>query len=131
MHHRRAACGCGQLRIETSGDPVRISVCHCLACQTRTGSAFGVQARFALADVRIEGTSTRYTRSADSGYEVTFNFCPHCGTTLFWTLARFPDVIAVAVGAFADPKFPAPRVSVYEVSRHDWLSIGGDVEHSD
>jgi hypothetical protein len=29
-------------------------------------------------------------------------------------------VIAVAMGAFADPAFPAPRHSVYESCRHSW-----------
>ena len=131
MLTRRAACGCGQLRIETRGDPVRLSVCHCFACQTRTGSAFGFQARFPLASVSFEGTATKYTRIADSGNEVTFNFCPHCGTTLFWTLSGYPDVIAIAAGAFTDPGFPSPKVSVYEVSRHAWVVIDAAVEHFD
>jgi hypothetical protein len=47
-----ACCSCGQLQVTTTGEPVRISVCHCLACQRRTGSAFGVQARFRYAVVR-------------------------------------------------------------------------------
>ena len=37
-HH--AECSCGQLQVDADGDPVRISMCHCLACQRRTGSAF-------------------------------------------------------------------------------------------
>jgi hypothetical protein len=72
MTARYAACGCEQLQLTAEGDPVRISVCHCLACQRRTGSAFGVQA-----------------------------------------------------GAFADPGFPAPRVSVREERRHSWLDLPG------
>ena len=43
---RHAACSCGQLRLTVEGEPVRVSICHCLACQRRTGSVFGVQARF-------------------------------------------------------------------------------------
>jgi hypothetical protein len=40
-------------------------------------------------------------------------------------------VIAVTVGAFADPAFPAPRVSVYESRRHPWASVPEDAEHID
>jgi hypothetical protein len=29
-------------------------------------------------------------------------------------------VIAIAVGMFADPGFPPPRISVYEGRRHSW-----------
>lgn len=43
-----ASCNCGQLSLSVSGDPIRVSVCHCNACQKRTGSAFGVQARYPL-----------------------------------------------------------------------------------
>ncbi|MCZ6616567.1 MAG: aldehyde-activating protein, partial [Gammaproteobacteria bacterium] len=46
MTTRRAACSCGNLRLTARGDPIRVSVCHCHACQRRTGSVFGVQARF-------------------------------------------------------------------------------------
>lgn len=53
MTTRRATCTCGQLGVDCEGDPVRVSVCHCLPCQQRTGSAFGVQARFARAQVRF------------------------------------------------------------------------------
>jgi len=37
----------------------------------------------------------------------------------------------VAVGAFADPGFPPPRVSVYEQRRHSWLGLPDDMEHFD
>ena len=43
---REAACSCGQLRVAVEGEPVRISMCHCLACQRQTGSAFSMQARY-------------------------------------------------------------------------------------
>ena len=46
MATRDAACHCGQLRLEVDGDPFAVSICNCLACQRRTGSAFGMQAGF-------------------------------------------------------------------------------------
>jgi hypothetical protein len=131
MVARHASCSCGQLRIETTGEPVRISVCHCRACQRRTGSAFGVQARFARTHVAIRGRSSRYERAGDNGQKTTFHFCPDCGSTVHYQMAQYPDVIAIAVGAFADPGFPAPTVSVYEVRRHKWLQLLGPIEHMD
>jgi hypothetical protein len=79
--------------------------------------------------VQIEGLSSSYTRIGDSGQITTFHFCPSCGTTLHWELADFPDMIAVAVGAFADPTFLTPQVSVYEFRRHPWVDISGPVGH--
>ena len=46
MAAREAACSCGQLRVATEREPTYVVVCHCLACQRRTGSAFGAQAWF-------------------------------------------------------------------------------------
>ena len=42
-----------------------------------------------------------------------------------------PEAVGVPVGAFADPAFPAPRVSVYEERRHAWVGMPADVEHLD
>ena len=130
---RNAACACGQLRLACRGEPVRISVCHCLDCQRRTGSAFGVQARFPLADVAIEGESRTFTRSSDSGNPVTLHFCATCGSTVCWELQAVPGFLAVAVGAFADPQFPQPWISVFEARRHPWVAIEptGPIERFD
>jgi hypothetical protein len=126
---REAACSCGQLTLEADGDPVRISVCHCLACQRRTGSAFGAQARFPAERVRVTGRHAEYVRVADDiGEERRFRFCPECGSTVFYTSDGDADLIAVALGAFADPGFPQPTVSVYESRRHRWLELPGTIE---
>lgn len=127
---RVATCSCGQLRVTCEGEPNRISICHCLECQKRTGSVFAAQARFPRAAVTIEGQSTGWTRLGDSGQPGTLYFCPVCGSTVYWGPAEF---IYVAVGAFADPSFPAPFVSVYEARRHPWALAAGKLplEHFD
>lgn len=111
---------------------MRVSVCHCLPCQQRTGSAFGVQARFAREQVRFFGAANTFQRTGDSGGTATFRFCPTCGATVYWDHDGLPGFVIVAVGAFADPNFPAPKVSVYEVRRHAWaLAPDLDLEHLD
>ncbi len=50
---------------------------------------------------------------------------------MYYTCDDFPDVIAVPVGAFADPTFPAPSFSVYEARKHPWVSVPTDAEHMD
>lgn len=131
MTTRRAACSCGQLTVVTEGEPTRISVCHCLECQRRTGSVFAAQARFPEANVTIEGTSTAFTRAGDSGDRATFHFCPACGSTVYYRLEGVPGSVAVPIGAFADPTFPPPRVSVYEERKHPWVAVPADAEHFD
>lgn len=126
MGTRYAACSCEQLRLWAEGDPVRVSMCHCLACQRRTGSAFGIQARWPAKNVRIEGRHSEYTRVSDDGEQRTFSFCPECGATVFYKID--PEWIAVPVGAFADPTFPPPTVYVYESRRHPWVRLPEGIE---
>jgi len=104
-------------------------MCHCLECQKRTGSTFGAQSRWPRDHVTIAGRATEYVRIADSGNGITFHFCPKCGSTVYYLLNDIPDVIAVAVGAFADPSFPAPKFSVYESRKHPWTGVPADAEH--
>jgi hypothetical protein len=123
MRSRTASCSCGQLRIEVTGEPLGVGVCHCLACQRRTGSVFAALASFA-APYTVSGAATEYVRVGDEGARFTFRFCPVCGTTLFHIEEGYEDsFVAVAVGAFADPSFPAPRASVYECRRHSWVQL--------
>jgi hypothetical protein len=128
MIKRLASCSCGQLIAEASGEPIRVSVCHCLACQRRTGSVFGAQARFARAAVKTAGIGTEYTRVGVEGTKITFTFCSTCGATVFYTMAGQEDIVAVPVGAFADPSFPAPSRSVYEARKHSWVQVPPNAE---
>jgi hypothetical protein len=122
---RRAQCACGQLTATCSGEPVRVSVCHCLDCKRRSGSAFSWTARWLRDDVVIEGRATAHLRIGDEGGRATMNFCPDCGTTLYYLYEAMPEVVAIPAGMFADPAFPAPQVSVYDPFRRcAWVDIG-------
>jgi hypothetical protein len=123
MKTRTASCSCGQLRIEVHGEPLGVGVCHCLACQRRTGSVFAALASFAT-PYRVFGNATEYVRVGDAGARFRFRFCPVCGSNVFHTEEDGEQSsVAVAVGAFGDPGFPAPRDSVYDCRRHSWVTL--------
>ncbi|HEY5849642.1 MAG TPA: GFA family protein [Lysobacter sp.] len=129
MTDRVASCSCGQLTASTRGEPVRISICHCLECQKRSGSVFAAQARFPSDAVTIRGPSTEYARTGEEGTTARFHFCPVCGSSVYYLMDAIPDMVAIPVGAFADPDFPQPRVSVYENRKHHWVRVPDGVEH--
>ena len=128
---REASCSCGQLRVTTTGEPVRVSVCHCFDCQKRTGSAFGAQARFPSDAVTHAGRAQEYVRTADSGNKITFSFCPDCGGTVFYQLDKLPGFTAVALGCFAQHALPEPTISIYEARRHGWVTLPESCERMD
>ena len=128
MTTRPATCSCGQLKIEVEGEPCGVGLCHCFACQRRTGSVFAAFASFAV-PYRVTGTATEYVRIGDQGARFRFRFCPVCGTTLFHTEEGYEDrSVSVAVGAFAEPSFPPPQVSVYDCRRHPWVQLPAGLE---
>lgn len=127
--NRIASCNCGQLTARVVGEPTRVSICHCLACQRRTGSPFSAQARYPRESVTISGESSGFVRVGDEGPGARFHFCPHCGDTVYFEPLGLPGQIAIPVGAFADPGFPAPTVSVYEDRMHAWVVPPATAEH--
>lgn len=129
LPNRIAACSCGQLQAEVRGEPVRVSICHCLACQRRTGSVFAAQARFARDNVTVSGTAAEYVRIGDEGSRITFHFCPRCGATVYYAPEGLEECLAIPVGAFAEPGFPAPSVSVYEERMRSWVVPPSHAEH--
>ena len=129
MTTRTASCRCGQLRATASGEPVRASVCHCLNCQKRSGSAFAVQVRWPAAAVEIEGRSATFVKTGDSGGTATFHFCPDCGSDVYY-LAGAEDLVAIPIGAFDEPYHLPLNYSVYESRKHPWVEIDAS-EHYD
>jgi hypothetical protein len=125
MATRTAACHCGQLRLEVTGDPLAVSICNCLACQRRTGSAFGMQAGFKADQVQVSGRFRDYSRISDQAdrKEHVFHFCPDCGSQVFYTEPTDADLIIVSVGSFADPSFPPPTEAYYDSRRHPWVEF--------
>jgi hypothetical protein len=133
MSVRTAQCRCGAVQAECRGEALWVSVCHCLDCQRRSGSAFAAQARFPVEAVTITGETREWLRVAESGNRAAFRFCAACGSDIAYTVEVQPELIAVPLGTFADAGFmPVPAYSVYEGRKHRWVAVVGDeIEHID
>ncbi len=126
---RTAECHCGSLRVVASGEPERVYLCHCKACQRRTGAVVHSGASYPKNRVQIAGKHKIYERDADSGFKIRFHFCPNCGSNVFYEGDRNPGNIGITVGSFADPGFPPPTYSAWEESRHGWLGLPTILDH--
>ena len=120
---RISHCCCASLRAEATGEPAFVAACHCIKCQRRTGSPFGVSTYFPKEQVCTEGPSGN-----DSGRKIKIHFCPDCGSSVFWYGELYPNLIGIAFGAFADPSMPRPMLSVWETTRHSWVSFNHQLD---
>lgn len=124
-----AKCQCGQLSVIAPGPSRGVIVCHCSYCQRRSGSPFGALAYYPSEKLTITGHATRFERpTATGGIAETF-FCATCGSTMYVRVGKQPTMLGVPIGAFADPKYPAPMLSVWEEGKHDWVIIPDPTEH--
>jgi hypothetical protein len=127
-------CVCGSVRYTCTGEPERVTICHCLWCQRRTGSAFGTEVVFREENVAVSGIEpTRYRHVSDeSGRWLDVYFCPRCGSNLGFTLQAVPGVRTVPAGTLDDPQLLSPRQTkfrhVFTRSRRTWGDLAPEVE---
>jgi len=122
MSGHSARCACGALSIVADHEPLKISVCHCKACQRRTGSAFGVAVFFDRTRTTPDGASQSFVRLGDSGEALEFHFCLSCGSTVYWYPAFRPGLVAVAIGCMEDDGL-LPAQEVYTEHRRPWAAV--------
>jgi hypothetical protein len=112
---RLASCSCGQLRAEVHEDPMVVSVCHCYACQRRTGSVFSTQAAFPREAAAIEGEGKEFVRVGDEGARFRFTFCP----SSTGERTRNRPAPSASANAPCPPTHPTPYLLV--VATVSWL----------
>ncbi|WP_417309173.1 GFA family protein [Devosia sp.] len=119
-----ASCLCGEVRI-SCGDQVGAGgYCHCEDCRKATGSAFGVNIPFAAETFRVlSGEIGSFTKTADSGNELTRHFCLHCGSPLYGTSPQHPHRVYVRAGIIDQPQLVHPASQSWCQSKVAWAEI--------
>jgi hypothetical protein len=131
---RSGGCVCGDVRYVTQGEAERVTLCHCLWCQRRTGTAFGTEAVFLESQVAFSGTAaSRYRHISDeSGRWLDSFFCPRCGSNLGLTLEAVPGIRSIPAGTFDDPSWLSPARTrfrhVFARTRRTWSELTPLVE---
>lgn len=121
-------CLCGTVTFECD-ELGAAGYCHCEDCRRCTGSAFNVSVRCAASGFRIlSGEPASFTKSGDSGCELTRYFCQSCGSPLFTSSLRDPAVIYVKAGVLDDPETVRPALQAWTRSKVVWANIPSDIE---
>ena len=113
---RSAGCLCGQVRIKTSGEPLRRSLCHCLDCRKSHGAPFVAFAIFPPDAVAVTGE----TRANVTGKGYARHFCRSCGSPVF-AIEENRNEIELYSGSFDETSIFPPTYELWTVRREDWL----------
>ena len=119
----KGGCLCGTHRYRVTGEPMRVSVCHCRFCQRRTGGACGVGVFFAEENIEINGADLGvYEHTSDeSNRKVRLHFCRRCGTTIAAKLERFPEGWVIFGGTLDDPNWLKIERIIWTRSAQRWM----------
>ena len=109
MERYTGGCLCGDVRIEATGQPYRVGLCHCLDCRKHHGALFFAGAMFPEDAVTIEGETREYGGR---------HFCPRCGSSVF---GRHGDEVEVHLGALDATDQFTPTYELWTVRREAWL----------
>src|SRR5438128_1643089 len=74
-------CLCGAIRYRVSGAPITTNLCHCTQCRRQTGSPLPAFVTFPLDRFHLLSGEPASYRSSDFAVR---QFCPRCGSALFW-----------------------------------------------
>lgn len=118
-------CLCGAVRYRVEGDPVAVSICHCVNCQRNSGSAFSVNVIFPKGAMTVEGEPAIFEDHGDTGAIVQRFFCGTCGTPLeSRSVFSAPNHTVIKGGSFDDPGAFVPDSELYCRSALPWWTDG-------
>lgn len=102
-------CLCGNVRIEATGQPYRVGLCHCLDCRKHHGALFHASAVFPKDAVTVVGATADYAGRF---------FCPRCGSSVF---SRSADEVEINLGTLDSPNQLRPTYELWTTRRESWL----------
>ncbi|HEY0626171.1 MAG TPA: GFA family protein [Allosphingosinicella sp.] len=117
-------CHCGAVRYKVEGEPARAGLCHCRDCQGHTGAPVVGWAIFKQDQVEIEGALSTYESSSEGRRQ----FCPRCGTSIFYLNdVIFPGLIDVQIATLDDPDAVQPKEQIQLADRIGWMQSAHDL----
>ena len=119
---RTGACACGAVRYEVTGEPTKVTYCHCSKCRRwhgHLGAYFAVKRDgFRLVDDR--GLKWYVVNDA-----VRRGFCRECGSSLLWD-EKGDERMSICAGSMDAPTGLISKAHIYVGSKGDYYPLADD-----
>jgi hypothetical protein len=114
-------CYCAAVSMQATAAPKSVVNCHCGQCRRLSGAAFTTWASFAkTAVVTTDGAPL-------SSFQVTPNvtrhFCPVCGSHVFTSDTRLPNILGVPAGALDGQALNRPSAHYFVDHKASWHAV--------
>lgn len=122
-------CHCGKIAYEAEVDPTATQICHCLDCQTLTGSAFRVTVQAPPESFRlVRGEPQIYLKIADSGSRRRHAFCGNCGAPVYRMPTDNSPNFSLRVGGLNErAELCKPGRQIWSRRRLPWVAEIGTI----
>jgi hypothetical protein len=114
----KGRCHCGAVRYEMPDEGIHQALCHCTDCRRHSGAPAVAWALVRQDQLTVEGELKEYASSEHGRRQ----FCPACGTSLFYTNEQiFPGAVDVQVCTLDDPEAMPPGAQIQVAERIGWM----------
>lgn len=122
-------CHCGSVRYEIEGEALTHALCHCSDCRRHAGAPMVGWTMYRQDCVKITQGTPRTYASSEHGRR---QFCPDCGTGLFYSNAQMlPGIIDVQSATYDDPDAVPARLHVQVAERIGWMESAHELPKHD
>ena len=112
-------CHCGAIRYEVEGEPLTHALCHCSDCRRHSGAPMVGWTMYPHEAVKITKGAPKTYESSQHGRR---QFCPDCGTGLFYSNASvLPGLIDVQSATYDEPDVIPARIHIQVAERIRWM----------
>ena len=112
-------CHCGAIRYQATGEALTHALCHCTDCRRHAGAPMVGWTMYPQDSVTLTQGSPKTYHSSEHGRR---QFCPDCGTGLFYTNAVvLPGIIDIQSATYDDPDVVPARLHIQVAERLRWM----------
>lgn len=112
-------CHCGAIRYQATGEALTHALCHCTDCRRHAGAPMVGWTMYPQDNVKLIQGSPKTYHSSEHGRR---QFCPDCGTGLFYTNAVvLPGIIDIQSATYDDPDAVPARLHIQVAERLRWM----------
>ena len=124
MSKIEGGCRCGAVRYKLALDALPPTyACHCLDCQTWSGSAFSQQTFVPEAALAVTGAVVVYEFTTPSGNTSTQRMCGVCHARIYNTNTARPNVAVVRAGTLDRSNELRVVAHIWVKRKQHWLTL--------